>query len=236
MRINRIFYTIELGLIAVLLISCTPAKASATSGGSASITFTTPGRTTTEPAQTVAPAAPSGQVITAIINAAKAQMAAKSWRVKSNVESNQVTLQGTLEYDAPDRYHLTTNTIEMISIGSKSFIDENGKWSISPLNVTDLIASLMNSALPQALENNITNARQLGPVTLNGKPMLVYQFGNTFTQNNINIATSTKLWVGTADGLPYQEVIQGNINGVQTTTTNLVEYDPSIKIEDPTAK
>ena len=94
----------------------------------------------------------------------------------------------------------------------------------------------MNSALPQEVENNITNAKLIGPDILNGKPMLVYQFNYTFTQDNINITTTTKLWVGVSDGLPYQEVIQGNLNGIESTTTNLVEYDPSIQIQDPTAK
>jgi hypothetical protein len=141
-----------------------------------------------------------------------------------------------LEYVAPDRYHLTTSSIELISIGSKSYINQNGKWVEMPLNVTSLIGSLMNSALPQEVENNITNAKLIGPDILNGKPMLVYQFNYTFTQDNINITTTTKLWVGVSDGLPYQEVIQGNLNGIESTTTNLVEYDPSIQIQDPTAK
>ncbi|MDR3577409.1 MAG: hypothetical protein P4L50_26400 [Anaerolineaceae bacterium] len=235
MGIKRFYHTIVLGLIALLLVSCTLARRGASAGGSASITFTTPAATIA-PTQIVLSVAGSKQAVNAIINAAKAQITAKSWRVKSNIESNQVTIQGTLDYVAPDRYHLTTSTIDMISIGPKSYINQNGKWLVSPLNVTGLISTLMNSALPQDLENNITNAKQLNPDTLNGNPMKVYQFDNTFTQNNINITTTTKLWVGAGDGLPYHEVIQGNINGVQAVTTNQVVYDPSIQIEDPTAK
>ena len=237
MKNNRIFLCVAFALIALLMVSCSgSSKGGATSGGSASITFPTPGVTTTEPAPTAPPAVSSSTVVTAIVNASKAQLAAKSWRVKSNIESNGVSIPGTLDYAAPDRYHLTTSTIEMISIGSKSYMKQNGTWVETPLNVTSLIGSLMNSALPQELQNNITGAKLIGPDTLNGKPMSVYQFNNTMTANNINIATTTKLWVGESDGLPYQEVIQGNLNGIKTTTTNLVEYDPNIQIQDPTAK
>jgi hypothetical protein len=234
---NQIFLCVACALIAALMVSCSgSSKGVATSGGSASITFPTPGVATTEPAPTAPPAVSSSTAVTAIVNASKAQLAAKSWRVKSNIESNGVSILGTLDYAAPDRYHLTTSTIEMISIGSKSYMKQNGTWVETPLNVTSLIGSLMNSALPQELQNNITGAKLIGPDTLNGKPMSVYQFNNTMTANNINIATTTKLWVGESDGLPYQEVIQGNLNGIKTTTTNLVEYDPKIQIQDPTAK
>jgi hypothetical protein len=234
---NRNYLSVAFTLIAVLIVGCSgSSNEGATSGGSASITFTTPGVTTPEPAPTTPPAGSSRNVVMAIVNASKAQLAAKSWRVKSNIESNGVSIPGTLEYVAPDRYHLTTSTIEMISIGSKSYMKQNGTWAETPLNVTSLIGSLMNSALPQELQNNITDAKSIGPDTLNGRPMSVYQFNNTMTANNINIATTTKLWVGESDGLPYQEVIQGNLNGIKSTTTNLVEYDPNIQIQDPTAK
>lgn len=243
MKINRIYLTTAFTLMAAIMVACSgSSNGGATSGGSASITFTTPGVTTAEPnptntpAQTTPPITNSSNVVTAIINASKAQLDAKSWRMKSNIESNNVTIQSTLEYVAPDRYHLTTSSIELISIGSKSYINQNGNWVETPLNVTSVIGSLMNSTLTQEVENNISDAKLVGADSLNGKPMTVYQFNNTFTQNNINITTTTKLWVGVSDGLPYQEVIQGNLNGIASTITNLVEYDPNIQIQDPTTK
>jgi hypothetical protein len=243
MKINQIVRTLTFALLAASLAACNlNFKSGATSGGSAAITFTTPGASTIEPAptntpvQSIPPQLSSGNIVTAIVNASKAQLAAKAWQASSNIVSNQVTVKGTLEYFAPNRYHLTTSTIDAIAIGSKSYMNQNGKWIETPLDVAGFISSLMNSALPQLVENNITNAKLIGSDTLNGKTMTVYQFDNTFTQDNINITTNTKLWVGTADGLPYQELIQGDINGVQTTTTNLMAYDPSVQIEDPSAK
>ena len=229
-------------MITSLLVSCTPTKPGVTSGGSASIKFTTPDVTTAvftpEPTATKITRSPnnSNQVDAAIMTAAKAQLAARSWRVTSKIESNGQSVQGTLDYVAPDRYHLTSSLIEAISIGSKTYLLQNGKWTETPLNITSLITGLINSALPQDIENNITNAKVLKPETLDGKQMLVYQFDNTLDQNNLNLTTQTKLWVGAADGLPYQEVIQGNINGIQTTTTNKIDYDLTIHIEDPTTK
>jgi hypothetical protein len=73
----------------------------------------------------------------------------------------------------------------------------------------------------------------VGPDTLGGMPMLVYQY----TLDNAGGLTGksvTKTWVSVADGLPRKSESDGEYAGTKTKTVSTVsDYNADIKIELP---
>ncbi len=96
-----------------------------------------------------------------------------------------------------------------------------------------------DSATIDQLTKQITDAKVIGPDTLDGKPMMVYQYALTFKVNDAGAESSsiTKMWVGN-DSLPYKLESDGstNITG-KKTTSHLVNsysgYNMDFKIVAP---
>ncbi|MEP7190492.1 MAG: hypothetical protein ABI901_14980 [Roseiflexaceae bacterium] len=96
-----------------------------------------------------------------------------------------------------------------------------------------------DAATIDQLTKQITDAKVIGPDTLDGKPMMVYQYAFTLKVNDAGAKSSsvTKMWVGD-DSLPYKLESDGstNITG-KTTTSHLVniysDYNADFKIVAP---
>ena len=96
-----------------------------------------------------------------------------------------------------------------------------------------------DAATIDELTKHITDAKVVGPDTLDGKPMMVYQYALTVKVNDAGAESSsiTKMWVGD-DRLPYKLESDGstNITG-KTTTSHLVNiysgYNTDLKIAAP---
>ena len=96
-----------------------------------------------------------------------------------------------------------------------------------------------DAATIDELTKYITDAKVIGPNTLDGKPMMVYQYALTVKVNDAGAESSSvnKMWVGN-DSLPYKLESDGstNITG-KTTTSHLVNiysgYNTDLKIVAP---
>ena len=195
-----------------------------------------------------APAPASGSALDAISAAYKASVAAKSYHVESTITSGgTTTIASTFDIMRPDRLHRTTTihgkTSESIIIDATTYARANGgEWvkSTDSTGALDILQQIgADSATIDQLTKQITDAKVIGPDTLDGKPMMVYQYALTFKVNDAGAESSsiTKMWVGN-DSLPYKLESDGstNITGKTTTshTVNIYsDYNTDFKIVAP---
>jgi|GEM_PF-997079 len=186
----------------------------------------------------------SDKPIDVMTKAVRAQLDAKSYR--AHVTS---TLDGAppnkmfIEYAAPDRYRMIregqgggggeNGRMEFVVVGEAMYIKKpDGGWARAPVNAGEMIKSFRDPKMLDELAKS-ADVKFVGPDTLDGAPMLVYQY----TQNNpmgMNLKSTSKTWLSVADGMPRKTETEGVIEGKKTNTTiTISDYNADIKIESP---
>lgn len=179
----------------------------------------------------------------AMLKAVHAQLDAKSYRGHiETTASNGTTSKLLVEYAAPDRYHLSTESqtngrqfnIEYIIVGKDTYMKtNNGAWARFPVDMSSMLTSIRNPRMMDELTKG-ADVRLVGADTLDGVPTLVYEY----TMNNaagMNIKSTAKTWVAIADGLPRKTESESDFNGVKTkSVATITDYNSDIKIELPT--
>jgi hypothetical protein len=195
-----------------------------------------------------APNAPSGKPSDLIVKALRA-LSTHSVRVTTAVADPVGTppvVRSTFEFVPPDRMHVTLGNQETIIIkGQGTWIKQNGKWVKSPVDMSTSFFGLFDPnnvdelAAELAKTTTTTPPQFVGPDLLDGKPMFVYQYTSTtkgLGPNGSDIQSTSKLWTGALDNLPYKIESTRDSTGhpgqkVQTIVT--YTYDPNLKIEAP---
>jgi len=184
----------------------------------------------------------SDKPIDVITKAMRSQIAAKSYRSRINqTSSNGTTTTMLVEYASPDRYHVvrdgqagnTDSKLEFLIVGKETYMKSgNGAWTKYPADMGSMIATFND---PKAIEelNKGAEIKFIGPDTLDGMPMLVYQY----TLDNAGGLVGkvvTKTWVAVADGMPRKSESDGEYQGIKSKTILTVsDYNSDIKIELP---
>jgi hypothetical protein len=144
------------------------------------------------------------------------------------------------EYQPPDRYRVVSDgASELVGIDGKVYQRDSGPWTESPVQSTTIV----DPQFTNRLEQSITNLQFVGFETLNGVPMLVFEYHSSYKIGLSPAESQTRLWIGLDDGLIYQIMIDGQVaaldhlSGVvensQAITTIVYEYDTGIQIEEP---
>ena len=177
-----------------------------------------------------------------ITKAMRSQFDAKSYRARMNLSaSNGTTTAMLVEYVSPDRYHVVRDAgagdqaskLEYIIVGKDTYMKTgDGPWTKFPVDMGGMISSFKD---PKTIEelNKGAEIKFVGPDTLDGMPMLVYQH----TLDNAGGLVGkvvTKTWVAVADGLPRKSESDGEYQGIKTKTVSTIsDYNSDIKIELP---
>jgi hypothetical protein len=147
-----------------------------------------------------------------------------------------------IEYVAPDRYRMTNDAQigegrnfkqEFIIIGGATYMKiPNGGWVKSPVDASRIVKAFRDPKMLDELTKT-ADVKFVGPDTIDGAPMLVYQY----TQNNpmgLNLKSTAKTWLSVADGLPRKTESDGEFDGKKTKTlVTITDYNADIKIESP---
>lgn len=213
----KIFLLCALMLVAACDIHSTGGGNSNNSGGSGSST----------------PASTEANPVDAMTASIKAQFDAKSYRARmeSLTEGNNFTT--TVEYVAPDRFHMTAPMNETIIVGSDTYIKPpNSKWQKIPINANQMIASFRDPKLVEELRNN-TTVKFLGTDSLDGLPVKIYEYTvkNAF---GTNMESTSKAWIAASDNLPRKMEVEANVNGKPSKMRiTYYDYNTDIKILPP---
>ena len=176
--------------------------------------------------------------------AMRAQLDAKSYRARVTSSLSDGTSAAMLiEYVAPDRYHMTSDAqgggagkglkMEYVIAGGATYIKtQNNQWVKSPIDASSIVKAFRDPKMLDELAKT-ADVKFVGPDTIDGAPMLVYQY----TQNNpmgMKMKSTSKTWLSVADGLPRKTESEGEFEGKKTKTLiTISDYDADIKIESP---
>ena len=198
----------------------------------------------------VAPMTASADPRADVTKAMRASVAAKSYRSKmvttSSSGSNHTM---TAEIVAPDRMRMTaemdmpgrgTRKNETIIIGKETYVKAgDAPWQKNPLGMGDLLAQFRDPKAIDAIAEK-AEVKYLGTDTLNGAPMLVYQYTMKDLLGPGKDGVS-KIWIGATDGLQHQLVSESDVDPLNTgklihskVTGTFYDYNADIKIETPT--
>jgi len=163
-------------------------------------------------------------------------------RIENTITTADKTLSVVIEYQPPDRYSILSEDnyfTQIIIIADKTYGYANETWSLLPIHADQLI----NPETLKELEQTIGDIRQEGEEKLSGGATRIYSYTSQATIGESKVQQSTRLWLGSADGLPYKITIDGQITsmdarsgkieGVDAITTQVIIYDPGISINAP---
>jgi hypothetical protein len=186
---------------------------------------------TTAPTATSAPAAASlGDPKSAILKGLAAQLKTKSFHVVAISQVNGKTTTRTVDYVAPDRYHIKTETMDVILIGDKVYVNTKGKWALNPA-MSALVKPLLDEL--RNIPVDITDVHLVGPDIVNGVPTVAIMYASTVTIGNTVVKSASKAWLRVSDGLPVKQEIDSDVGGVKTHISQTIDYDSTLKIDAP---
>lgn len=181
----------------------------------------------------------------ALSAAMKSMLAAKSYRARvESSTSSGTTSTTTIEFVAPDHFHMTREAItpghpastqETIVVGEETWMKMGAApWQKFPLNFSDIVKQFRNPDVVNEIAKS-ADVKMVGTDVLAGMPTTIYQYtlGNP---DNKDFNTNAKTWVG--DGLPRKTESDADVNlgGRQIHTKSIItylDYGADIKIDKP---
>ena len=217
-------------LLVVVMAGCS-APANRNNGGNANTaTAASPAANNAAPSAggTANPAATE-----ALTQAISAQLNAKSFRARFDGTTNGQETARTIEYVAPDRFHITSDDLESIIIGNTAWSrKKDGPWQKETIDAGQLLAVVRDPKIVDEIRKNAV-VTLVGPDTLDAKPMTVYEY----TLRNVmgtGMTSRAKAWVSVADSLPHRIESETEFSGqTSKSTITYFDYNTDIKIEPP---
>lgn len=216
----------------VTVPTSTTAAQETSAGPQVTNTTVAPTETSPAPSATVPPATLPGDPRQAIISAMNAMREAGSYRVHVTSKSGETSTEWNAEVILPDRFHIVMDIGEYIIIGNKTYMKQGDQWAEFPVDIGSMVFPLLISTEKEA-EASISDVQLVGQDTVNGEATTVYQYRSSGTLQGTEVTSMVKLWVRNSDDLPVKQEINGEVAGVESTTVQDIEYDPTISIEPP---
>ena len=198
---------------------------------------------TTAPVGPTSVPAAGGNTPQVLADTQRALLNTKGYRAKSTTTSDKgTTTENTIEFQPPDRMHSITSGVEMIVVRGSGAWQKTagGQWTSMPNGqaIADSMLSTMDEAQIASMMQSIVIDKFRQDVTelLDGKLMRVYEYATHIDMGGTAADSTSKIWIGALDGLPYKSVGDATLTGgiqSKTNTTTIYEYDPTINIKPP---
>lgn len=177
-------------------------------------------------------ASSGGDPTTELKASAKKFMDLKSFSAKME-GMGQTEIRSQVDFIAPDKFHVTylggTGAgMELIYIGSDSYMKSGGKWTKTPGDAKS-IPNLRDSFTEDGLKS-LTDVKFEGEDTVDGKPALVYTYKNVTPVGNYPF--TSKSWVSKSTGLPIKIYVEYS-NGMLKNMTVNYDTESPVTIEPP---
>lgn len=169
-----------------------------------------------------------------LVGVLRDRMMSEPFRGKATQVTTDQTIEFTVEYQPPDRFHMTMpGVLEGIIIDQTLYLNQGGGWLQVPLSADFMSGFGLLGPDNQELLDTIKDVSFEGAELLNGVPCLVFNYDSSAVVGGITSTSSSRLWLGATDGRVHQLVVTGEAAGVTSTTTIVYEYDPTIQVEKP---
>jgi hypothetical protein len=179
---------------------------------------------------------PTGDPKQDVIQASKKFLDLPQFSAKMDGQG-KTALRMDLEYQAPDRFHMTGYDAgthaprEMIWIGKDMYVQNGGRWQKIPNAVGTSMPNLKKYFDQEGLKS-LKDVKFDGDETLDGKLMRVYSYRNDQVNTNMPFPFTSKIWVGSADGLPHKIEVTYEQGDLKTMTVDY-DYDKNVDIQPP---
>jgi hypothetical protein len=145
----------------------------------------------------------------------------------------QTEIKSQVDYVAPDRYHVkylggTGAGMELIYVGSDSYMRSGGKWSKMPGDAK-AIPNLRDSFSEEGLRT-LTDVAFENEETVDGKPALIYTYKNRTPVGDYPF--TSKIWISKETGLPIKIFVEYS-NGMLKHMTVNYDTETPVTIEAP---
>lgn len=197
---------------------------------------TTPPTTAPEPTLPPAPtaAAAGGGTLDEVMSAARAQMTQKGYRTRILSESAGTKTEMSVEFVAPDRYHIVSPATEMIIIADKTYMKQGNTWTQMPMDMGAMLKQFQDPAfMMESTGLVMSNVSYKGVEEVDGVPADLYEYDSTITLQETPYSSHTQLWVSKETGLPLKSANTSELAGVKSVATTLYEYPTDLTIEAP---
>ncbi|RPI23362.1 MAG: hypothetical protein EHM70_22605 [Chloroflexota bacterium] len=202
------------------------------------------------PEPTLQPTPNTDEIHAAIVNALMALYVQANRMEVTTVTGDGEPQTNVIEFVPPDRKRLVDEKegVEYIVAGGivYALTTSSGQWEETQIPASTFMSDAGITA--EQIGSTISDPQWLRKDTLDGHAVNVYSYNSTTSSGDIELHSQTELWVGEADGLPYQMIIDGEILGASTDpgtgetelkavkalTTTQIDFDPAIQIEPPT--
>lgn len=170
-----------------------------------------------------------------IIAASKKFIALPSFKAKMNAEGES-SLNISLEYQAPDRYHFKSEPvhgmeIETIMIGSDSYAKFGGKWQKMPGGGAAQIPAMKEMFTEEGLKR-LSDVRYEGVETVDGKQANKYAYDDPGQADKEIAPFTSTIWVDKTTGIPLKIQV-GYKGGKLKSATIEYDTDTPVSIEKP---
>jgi len=182
-------------------------------------------------------AAPSGDPKADVITASKKFLDLPKFAATMNGQSAQGDMTMALEYQAPDRFHMTTTDpkshvqTEIMMIGKDMYMQFGGHWQKIPNTNGSTMPNLRQYFDEEGLKL-LKDVKYEGDDTVDGMPAHVYSYHNNQVNSNMPFPFTSKIWVGSADGLPHKIEVTYEQGQMKNMTINY-DYNKPVDIKAP---
>jgi hypothetical protein len=164
----------------------------------------------------------------ALLDAYRGVVKLKSYRIISTTTA-KTTSQTILEYQAPDHFRMVTDRAETVVTPGQTYVKyRGGKWSMAPVDVSELIARFREPKELKEIEAS-QDFKLLGPETVDGVPTLVYQYTTALEGQK----TISKVWLIAGKGLPWKKESTSDYASERVSSVLEYDYDRDIYIDPP---
>jgi len=234
MKVLRTASYLAAGCCLLFGSACSTNSSGGNSNGSASSSGGgAPGSAATAPTS-LSPA----EAMTTVMNK---MLDAKSFRANmtgTSGEGQPITV--TMEFAAPDRYHMIGQGGEYIIVGHDSYLKAPGRgWMKSPYDVSAMMQQFRDPKFAEELNkaSGGGDVKLVGSDVLDGTPALVYEYTTEREIMGTRTKSQQKTWVGASDGLPRKMEVNSVMNGKPSKMVIIYsDYGSDIKIEAPAMK
>lgn len=178
------------------------------------------------------PVSPGDDPRQVLVKSMRALLAVKSFRARMETTAAGGRVLVTMEYVAPDRYHMKTDTSEVIIIGQDAYQNEGGSWQRMQGDVGSFVASFRDPRMVDEISRS-AEVKFLGEETLDGERVLVYQYTIDSIQGR-PVKSTSRTWIGAGDALPRKVDGEAEFNSMKSRTVGTYsDFGADIRIEPP---
>ena len=141
--------------------------------------------------------------------------------------------------ESPQRIMMVDATHSVIILDGKCYekIGDGAFQTCTDASAGQTAQATANSLIDQAtIEAGIAiikTATLSGSETLSGIAARIYDYTSSGPLMGMQVDASSQMWVDEKTGLPIKVVTTSTVNGNTSTFTQLISYDPTIKVVTP---